>query len=484
MKKSFLIAGFIGIAGVFSAIPVRGQVFVHERSSAYVWPREANVREKLDKWQDLKFGMLIHWGLYAHLGVVESWSICAEEEDWITRDSTVPYEEYKRRYWATIHDFNPTAFDPGAWAGTGRRAGMKYVVFTTKHHDGFALFDTRLSDFSIMHGAFKENPRANVTREVFDAFREKGFMIGAYFSKPDWHSPYYWWDRYATPNRNNNYSIAKNPWRWERFKEFTRGQIEELLRGDYGQVDILWLDGGWVRPAREGDAARFGRAYKGEQDIDMPRVAAMARAYQPGILLVDRTVPGEFENYQTPERGIPPTRVEVPWESCIPLGDDWGFVPGDRYKSATRVIHALVEIVAKGGNLLLGIGPDGDGRLPVEVVERLECVGEWLDVNGEAIHGTRSLSLFRDGNTWFTTARDSARRYAITCLEEGNALPRTISWSGHVPPTGARLICLQTGEKTRWRTADGVVTVTLPRGLPEGLPAVVFSWESPAIPLQ
>ena len=461
-----------------SGTTMLAQIFAHGQSTSYVWPRDEAVRARLDRWQDLKFGMLIHWGLYSYLGIVESWAICSEEQDWITRDSAVNYETYKRDYWATIDSFKPERFYPAAWARTGKRAGMNYVVFTTKHHDGFAMFDTRYSDFSIARGAFKDDPRRDVAGEVFNAFRQEGFMIGAYFSKPDWHSRYYWWDRYAMPDRNNNYDIARNPGRWNKFKEFVYNQIEELLDGTRGAIDILWLDGGWVRPAREGDVARAGRAYKGAQDIDMPRVAAMARASQPGILIVDRTVPGEFENYQTPERGIPAGRVETPWESCIPLGDDCGHVPGDRYKTPARVIHTLVEIVAKGGNLLLGIGPKADGTLPGELIERLEKIGEWLDRNGGAIYHARGLPLFRDGNTWFTGARDGKTMHAITCFEEGEPLPRVISWQGNVPPPGARVTCLQTGKAARWRSTSRGVEVTLPRGLPADLPAIAFSWKT------
>jgi alpha-L-fucosidase len=454
------------------------QTFVHEKSSAYVLPKEPEVLEQLHRWQDLKFGMLIHWGLYSHLGIVESWSICSEEEDWIPRDSAVSYDAYKRSYWATIDSFKPEKFDPAAWAKAGRQAGMGYVVFTTKHHDGFCMFDTRQSDFSIAKGAFKDDPRRNVAKEVFAAFRQEKYMVGAYFSKPDWHSQYYWWDRYATPNRNNNYSIDKNPWRWSKFKEFTYNQLEELLNGDYGAIDILWLDGGWVRPAGEGSAARAGRAYKGSQDIDMPKIAAMARRYQPAVLMVDRTVPGEFENYQTPERGVPDSRLDVPWESCIPLGNDWGYVPTDVYKTPTKVIHTLAEITAKGGNLLLGIGPKPDGTLPDEVTARLAQVGAWLQKNGAAIFGARPALRYHSGSTWFTQSKDGKKTYAIACWEEGKPIPQKITWQGNEPAPGSKVICLQTGKPVAWKkTADGVeLTPPSSKNLPTSVAALAFSF--------
>ncbi len=453
------------------------QTFTHGRSSSYIWPKEQPVLEKLDKWQDLKFGMIIHFGLYSELGIVESWSICGEEENWIPRDSTVSYDDYKRNYWQTIDRFKPENLNPEAWAAHGKKAGMKYVVFTTKHHDGFSMFDTKYSDFSITKGAFKNHPRKNVAKEVFNAFRNDGYMIGAYFSKPDWHSQYYWWDRYPTPNRNNNYNIDKSPWRWEQFKKFTYNQIEELMNGDYGAMDILWLDGGWVAPARPGTKERLGRNYKGSQDIDMPKIAAMARSYQPGLLVVDRTVAGEFENYQTPEQGIPNEQLDNPWESCITLGIDWGWTPHQKYKSSANIIHKLVEIVAKGGSLLLGIGPKPDGTLPEEVIQHLAEIGEWTSKNGKAIYGTRITSVYNDDKTWFTQSKDGKTKYAITCLEEGKPLPKTIIWKGNEPKKGSSIKYIPTGKNVKWqKTADGI-EITLPKNVPANMPAVAFEFK-------
>jgi alpha-L-fucosidase len=455
-KALLLAAGISLIINVLNA-----QTFVHEPSERYVAPKEPSVKQQLDQWQDLKFGMLIHWGLYSQLGIVESWSICAEEADWIPRDSTIAYDTYKRKYWSTIDTFKPDRFDPAAWAKAGKQAGMNYMVFTTKHHDGFNLFDTRQTDFSITHGAFKDDPRSNAAKEVFNAFRNENYWIGAYFSKPDWHSPYYWWDRYATPNRSNNYRIDQNPWRWNQFKTFVYNQIEELVNGDYGKIDILWLDGGWVCAPK--------------QDIDMPKIAAMVRKYQPSMLIVDRTVAGEFENYQTPERGIPATQLNVPWESCIPLGNDWGFVPNDAYKSSAKVIHTLIEATAKGGNLLLGIGPKADGTLPTAVVSILENIGVWLHKNGEAIFNTRITPVYNDGNTWFTQSKDGKTIYALVGLEEGEPLPHTIRWQGNEPRPKSKIICLQTGKAVQWKKTAGGIEIRVPvSAFPTDSPAYAF----------
>lgn len=241
MKKIIKIQLFL----LLSSLSVFSQGGVHSTSSKYEYPSDPQVKKKLESWRDLKFGMIIHWGLYAVPGIIESWSLC--NEDWIYRDSTSKYDEYKKWYWGLNSQFNPTKFNPESWAKAAKDAGMKYVVFTTKHHDGFNMFDTKFSDFKISNGPFASNPKADVAKYVFDAFRKENFMIGAYYSKPDWHSQYFWWDRYATADRNVNYDIRKFPWRWNQFKDFTYNQINELTT-NYGGIDILWLDGGWVRP--------------------------------------------------------------------------------------------------------------------------------------------------------------------------------------------------------------------------------------------
>ncbi|MGI4835795.1 MAG: alpha-L-fucosidase [Janthinobacterium lividum] len=451
---------------------------VHPQSTHYEAPTDPLVRQKLAHWQDQKFGMLLHWGLYAVPGSIESWELCSES--WIARDSTVAYEDFKKRYWGYSQVFNPTKFDPAQWARAAKQAGMRYVIFTTKHHDGFNMFDTQQTDFKITNGPFGSNPRANVAKYVFGAFRQQGFMVGAYFSKPDWHSENFWWPRYATPDRNVNYDIRQFPWRWRKFKEFTYNQIGELMH-DYGALDILWLDGGWVRPrATVNDEVRAWGAPIPEfsQDIDIPRIAAMARQAQPGLLVIDRTVPGPYENYQTPERRVPDQKLDNPWESCLPLANNWGYVPNDQFKSPTTVIHTLVEVVAKGGSLLLGVGPRPDGTLPTEAVTRLAAIGKWLAANGAAIYNTRATAHFQDGRTFFTQG-PAGRRYAIACLPETQAAPTTITWTGNVPRPGSPMKLLQTGQIVKWTSTGQQVHVAVPATLIKAAgayPALTFAF--------
>ena len=429
--------------------------FVHEQSKAsdYVWPTDPEVLAKIDKWQDQKFGVLFHWGIYSVPGIVESWSICSE--DWITRNMD-NYEAYKNWYWGLKDKFNPTKFNPEQWADVMEDAGMKYMIFTTKHHDGFCMFDSKYSDFSIAKGPFKDNPRKDVARYVFDAFRNKGFMMGCYFSKPDWHCQWFWNPYYATPNRRINYKKEQHPDWWKNYQDFTENQLNELMT-NYGHFDILWLDGGWITG----------------EEIRLDNVLEKARKRYPGLISVDRTIRGKNENYQTPERGVPATQLDYPWESCITLSNDWGWVPNAPFKSPQKVIGTLAEITAKGGCLLLGVGPTPEGEIEPAVVERLHAIGEWLRANGKAIYNTRTTPNYHCGNMWFTADKDGRTLYAIYALPDGESLPATLEWTGNEPVGKVKLL---KGNKTlKCVKKDGKVQVTLPKGIANEPVALQFT---------
>jgi alpha-L-fucosidase len=426
------------------------------------------VQKNLERWQDLKFGLLMHWGPYSQWGVVESWSICAEDEPWCRRNVD-NYIDYKKDYETLPKTFNPVRFDPDRWAAAAREAGMKYVVFTTKHHDGFCMFDTKQTDYRITSPdcPFSSNPRANITREVFSAFRSRGFMIGAYFSKPDWHSPYYWWPNFATPDRNVNYSITGYPDRWRKFVGYTHQQIGELL-SEYGRIDILWLDGGWVQPLSREQilAGMTDPGYKyarlQSQDIDMPRLVQEARARQPGLIVVDRAVEGPYQNYLTPEARIPEGLLPYPWETCMPMATSWSYVKNDRYKSTRELIHMLVEIVAKGGNFLLNIGPGPDGEFDPEAYRRLAEIGAWMRVNGEALYGSRPVAPHRSGDIAYTMGKDGTLFAIVIAGEADSTLPARFSVPGFRPADGGGVTLLGSGNRLPWEASPEGCTVMVP----------------------
>ena len=454
MKRFLLTILSIGLVLVAAA---QENSFVHKQADGYQWPTDPAVLEKLDHWQDLKFGVLMHWGLYSVPGIVESWNIC--NEDWIRRPEGSTYEGYKQWYWGLSKEFNPVDFNPGQWAQVFRDAGMKYMIFTTKHHDGFCLFDSQYTDFSLAKaGPFAGHPKADAAKYVFDAFREKNFMIGAYFSKPDWHCEWFWNPYYATPRRGINYKVEQHPDWWENYVRFTKNQLTELTGGRYGKLDILWLDGGWIR---------------GDQ-VGLDEVLPEARRVSPGLICVDRTIQGPNENYQTPERSVPEGQIDHPWESCITLGNDWGWTPRRNYKTARKVIDILAEIVAKGGCFVLGVGPTPGGIIEEPAVTILQEIGEWLGRCGEAIYNTRITSKYNCGQTWFTVSKDGKTGYAVYALPDGETLPADLHWCGNLPK-GGKVTILNNGRKVKATVKDGKVTLKLPKGLRQEPLALKFS---------
>ncbi len=411
------------------------------------------VLRKLEWFQDQRFGLMVHFGAYSQWGCIESWPLI-EEDKWARPDDLKAWTErgkdmpkFMHDYWLLPKTFDPSKFDPSKWAAAAKYAGMKYLVFTTKHHDGFCMYDTKLTDYRITAPdvPFHADPRANVAKMVFDTFRKEGFGIGLYYSKADWHSPYYWDPAAPAHTRNPNYDSLKDPERWRKFVEFVHGQIEEIT-STLGPADILWLDAGQVRPP--------------QQDIRMDKVAAIVRKNQPGMIVVDRTVGGKYENYRTPEQEIPDKPLPYIWESCLTMGDQWSYKPDDKYKSTHKLIGMLVDIVAKGGNFLLNVGPQPDGEFPPIALSRLKEIGDWMAVNAEAIHGTRAIAPYKDGQVAFTR-RDAV--YAIYVgKDENDSLPETISFSGIRPAAGSAMFLLGSQEPLKWRTDDnGKTTINV-----------------------
>jgi len=450
--------------------------------------RDPEVAKSLSEWSNRKFGLFMHWGPYSQWGVVESWSICAEDEPWCRRHDP-DYSRYKQNYESLKMTFNPVHFDPEKWARAAKVAGMRYMVFTTKHHDGFCMFDTGTTDYKVTDDscAFSADPKANITKEIFDAFRKEEFMVGAYFSKADWNTEYFWWPNFATPDRNVNYNIEQYPERWEDFVNFTHTQIDEIA-SNYGKVDILWFDGGWVRPLTLLESRinnllvslyrKVGYTQINppqNQDLRMTELAAKVREKQPGIIIVDRHVEGTEQDYMTPEQFVPDTYLPYPWESCITMGNSWSYSFRENYKPAREIIHMLVDVVSKGGNLLLNIGPGPEGTWHDEAYDRLKEIGSWMRVNGNAIYNTHGKEFFGSGNIRFTYNNNGIVN-AIYLAEEGeDQMPQTITIENLKIKEIRNVKLLGTDAEIEWGKSGRKINLKIPDKIREN-PPCDFAW--------
>ncbi|WP_145029621.1 alpha-L-fucosidase [Paenibacillus sp. Y412MC10] len=434
---------------------------VHNYSSEEHWvkPEDPLLLERLEWFKDQKLGLMMHWGPYSQLGLVESWALSDVDEEWSRNeiDWDIDAEELKREYFALNKTFNPLRFQPELWADLAAENGFKYLNFTTKHHDGFCMWDTKTTDYRITGPdcPFHTHKYADITKQLFNAFREKGLGISAYFSKADWHTPYYWAPGMkpgTTTSRGPTYDPKEYPWLWEQFVQFTHEQIMELMT-NYGKIDVLWLDAGWVNDYRD-------------QNIRLGEVVERARKIQPWLLSADRTVGGPYENLITPEQTLPERALSVPWESCITMGSAFSFRYEDDYKTVRQLIHLLVEIVAKGGNLALNVGPQPDGRISKTAISRIKGMGAWLKVHGEAIYGTRICEPYSVGRAQFTQKGDTTYAFYLY-RDEQEAVPAEL----HLPlqQPFSRIDLVGGADNLEFRRTDDGVAIRLPEKEREGL---------------
>jgi alpha-L-fucosidase len=320
-----------------------------------------NRPERLEWFRDAGFGLFIHWSLDSQLGAVISHSLVGADAD------------YVRRFFVDLpRTFYPYKFQPRDWAVLAKLAGFRYVVFTTKHHSGFCMYDTRTTPFGIMNTPF----RRDITAELVTAFREQGIAPGFYFSPDDF------WFLHQNGRRIERNTDAVNPDKYPALLEYDKRQLGELLTR-YGAIDVMFLDG----PA-EGLREECWRL-------------------QPEIVVTRGAM-------ETPEQFVPGEPIEGPWESCLTMGTQWQYKPtNEEYKSGTKLIELLIETRAKGGNLLLNIGPKPDGELPIEQEARLREIALWMFVNGEAIYGVRPWITTNEGNIWFTRKKGENTVYAF-----------------------------------------------------------------------
>ena len=344
-------------------------------------------REKRVQWfQNARFGMFLHWGLYAIPG----------RGEWYMSEAKIPAEQYEQY----MQEFTAKAYDSRDWARRAKRAGMQYVVLTAKHHDGFCLFDSKLTDYKSTNAPCGRD----LVREFVDAVRAEGLRVGLYYSLIDWHHPDF--PKYNDPNHpmRQNPAYQNEQIDFDRYLAYMHGQVRELMT-NYGKIDVLWLDYSYPNPA--------GTDMIGET-WEATKLVRMVRELQPEIMLDNRLEcgghgfgslmtahPNEFSgDFVSPEQIVPPNGLfnelgeRVVWESGVTINNNCGYCQLDKnFKPADMVVKKLVECVSKGGNLLLNFGPDRRGDIPEECEQILAEVGRWMRRNGESIHGCGCAEL-------------------------------------------------------------------------------------------
>jgi alpha-L-fucosidase len=336
-----------------------------------------NKSDRLEWFRDQGFGLFIHWSLDSQLGVVISHSLVGASPD------------YTDRFFTELpKSFNPRQFHPEDWATLAHLAGVRYMMFTTKHHSGFAMWDTKTTPFGIMQTPFHRD----VTREVFDAFRAQGIATGVYYSPDD----FWWLHEHNIPIERHTEQVQprNNPG----LMQYDQAQIKELLT-NYGKVDALFLDG-------EPNGLR-----------------ELAWKLDPNVIVTRGAI-------KTPELTIPGMPMPGAWETCMTMGIGWQYQPqNEHYKSGGELIRMLIQTRAKGGNFLLNVGPKPNGELPIEEEERLREIALWMFVNSDAIYSVRPWIITNEGDIWFTKKKDSSALYAI--VESDKPWPRA-TWKDFV----------------------------------------------------
>jgi alpha-L-fucosidase len=426
-------------------------------ASAPETPAERDHR--MQWWRDARFGMFIHWGLYAVPAGEYQGKRSKEIGEWIMSWANIPRAEYEK--FAT--EFNPVKFDAARWVSIAKTAGMKYIVITSKHHDGFAMFDSAVSDYDIVDRTpYGKDPMASLAAET----KKAGLKFCFYYSIMDWHHPSQYVD---APDKDRTAGNSQNkmlPGQKPVYVAYMKAQLKELIT-KYDPA-VLWFDGEWVDWWTEEDGQDLYDYVRGlKPDIIINNRVGKGRKGMEGLNKSDRQYVGDFG---TPEQQIPANGIKgVDWESCMTMNDTWGFKSYDsNWKSTETIVRNLVDIASKGGNYLLNVGPTPEGEIPAPSVERLAGVGAWMKVNGEAIYGT-TASPFAEQLPFGRVTRKGQRIYVSVFDWPAGHTITLPSWGAS--PTKAWLLATKAAVPLK-AGADGV-TLTLPGTAPDAIASVI-----------
>lgn len=369
---------------------------------------QAAKNTRMQWWRDARFGMFIHWGVYALLSGEYQGKYYERIGEWIMDTGKIPIEKYEE----FAREFNPTQFDAREWVNIAKDAGMKYIVITSKHHDGFCLWDSDVTEYDIVDFT---NYKKDILGQLAEACQEAGIKLGFYYSIMDWHHP----DAQAPnyPNYNPPRDGTPNPNFPRYYNDYMKPQLKELVE-KYDPA-ILWFDGEWIPD------------YTHEQGLDLYQ---FIRSLKPDILINNRVDKGRqgmqgmnkndqqyVGDFGTPEQEILESTSTFDWEACMTMNDTWGFKAKDQnWKTAETLIHNLADISAKGGNFLLNVGPSPEGKIPEPSIERLGAMGDWVEVNQEAIYNTQTLEPYMKDGLRFTGKNNVI--YAIDLQWPGTSL--------------------------------------------------------------
>jgi alpha-L-fucosidase len=417
----------------------------------------------VEAWKDRKFGMRIHWGVYAVLGLDASMPLIGADREFHT-------------IWFTLFQaFNPTQFDAEEWVDLAERAGMKYFTFSTRHLDGFSMWDTKTKVWSVRRLAGGHGGEAavglgptemvlipysmmdtlypkDIVGELVTAFRKRGMGVGLYFSWPDFHDPKFKWDK-RSQFYDPHFSKKSDPQAWRVMIDRITESLRELST-NYGKIDAMEFDHGLPEEAWP----------------DTARIVKMVRELQPDCLLRNRGI-GPYGDFSTPEHYIPsgPEASQLggrPWQAIECLGKRWAYQPSDVYKPTEWLVTTLVEVCSMGGNFMPGISPMSNGKYPPQTVERLEYVGDWLKVNGEAIYNTRPWNVYKEENVRFTRTKDNRYVYAISLEWPGDSVTlRSVR-----AKQGSAISMLGVKGHLRWKQDRNGLVIQIPSAIEERRP--------------
>jgi alpha-L-fucosidase len=431
MKKIFLFLLIIaGFGNVFS-----------QTAETPSWAKETKEQKekRFEWWNNDRFGMFIHWGIYA----------LPARHEWVKHNERISNENYQKYF----DNFNPDMYNPTEWAKKAKAAGMKYAVITTKHHDGFCLWDSKHTDYKATNTPYGKD----LIRIFVDAFRAEGIRIGFYYSLIDWHHPHFAYDG-LHPNRPGDDEIAKANEKRDMniYRKYMKDQLTEIL-SNYGQIDELFLD--FSYPGEKG---------KGHNDWDSEGLIKLIRSLQPQILIDDRADLKNTEwgwDYVTPEQNMPKewpaeNGKRLPWETCQTFSGSWGYHRDEHsWKSVHQLVAMLIETVSKGGNLLLNVGPTSRGTFDDRANERLDGIAKWMNLHSRSVYGcTQAPDEYKAPDNCFMTYNQKAKRLYLHVLE----------WpflSLYLPGYGDKIKyaqLLNDGSEIRYQKKDNDITLSLP----------------------